>query len=332
MKQFLVILLFAFNFVIPNYVFGWGEQGHHVLCEAATRLVKDENLSAFLQKKNHMLGHLCNIPDINWKKDPNIPNYDIINSYAHGMNFDKVYGPIKNIPTDFELIKIDLVQKNLDPYRNGSLWWRAKQFYSIAVEMGSKLSNLAPGSSESNEFIKQMMINMGLLGHFVGDASMPLHNSADYDAWESDHGGLHTYFETDSVSATDLDLVYDVYAKARKFNDKNFLPDFLLNMKNISIQATDELETLFKRDPMIEKSKIMKDEFGKTIKIEAKRESFEKGARVYRKLIIQQLAISAAYLAHFWDDIYIKAGKPDLSKFNLKNQYPLEIPVVPLNY
>ncbi len=327
------LLLITFMFALsPQSVFGWGEQGHHILCEAATRLVKNPELATFLQKKNHMMGHLCNIPDINWKRDPNLPGYDIINSYAHGMNFDKVYGPIRNVPTDFDNIKKDLIEKNLDPYRKGSLWWRARQFYLNAISSGKKAAESDVKTNEGNELIKQMMIEMGIMGHFVGDASMPLHNSADYDAWESEHGGLHTYFETEAVSATDLDLVYDVFSKARKFNEKQFVSDFIDNMKNISIQATDQMETLFKKDPILEKSKIIKDELGKTTKIEAKRESSDRGARVYRKLIIQQLALSAAYLAHFWDDIYIKAGKPDLSKFNLKNQYPLEIPVVPLNY
>ena len=266
--------------LVPQLSFGWGEQGHHILCEAATRLVKNENLKNFLQKKNHLMGHLCNIPDINWKREPKIPNYDIINSYSHGMNLDKIYGHIKNVPTDFDEVKQKLHDLNLDPYRKGTLWWRAQQFYSEAIKNGNLAAKSDSKSNIANELLFQMMVNMGLMGHFVGDASMPLHNSADYDAWESGHGGLHAFFETDSVSARDLDLVYDVYSKAKHFDSDLFVTDFLENMKSISVEAFDSIETLLDKDPIKAKSMMVTNPNGTVSKTPGQRETADRGAKV----------------------------------------------------
>ncbi|MSP17937.1 MAG: hypothetical protein EXR74_00005, partial [Bdellovibrionales bacterium] len=91
---------------------------------------------------------------------------------------------------------------------------RAEQFYQRAVQ-GVRLAKAAEFPDKNqlkeiahpyNQGIFEFIVNVSLLGHYVGDASMPYHNTIDYDGWEKGRGGIHAYYESFSVEAMGLDL------------------------------------------------------------------------------------------------------------------------------
>src|SRR5581483_7192449 len=67
---------------------------------------------------------------------------------------------------------------------------------------------------EVNMSLRSMLIAMGIMGHFVGDAGQPFHNSADYNGKESGHYGIHSYYETEIVDQIPASLQGEVYAAA----------------------------------------------------------------------------------------------------------------------
>ena len=67
-RSFLIILsAMLILFSSPRPAHAWGGRGHNTICEAAAFLVKNKELKEFLQLRPHIMGHLCNIPDIQWK-------------------------------------------------------------------------------------------------------------------------------------------------------------------------------------------------------------------------------------------------------------------------
>ena len=42
-----------------------------------------------------------------------------------------------------------------------------------------------------NQGTHQMLTNMGVMGHFVGDLGQPFHNTTDHDGYAAGHGGIH---------------------------------------------------------------------------------------------------------------------------------------------
>ena len=90
--------LFAiFILLNTSLAFGWGERGHHVICEVASRLVKEPALARFLKSKGHQLGHVCNLHDVQWKSLGAIAKSG---DAAHFMDPENLNYEISKVPTE----------------------------------------------------------------------------------------------------------------------------------------------------------------------------------------------------------------------------------------
>lgn len=173
-----------------------------------------------------------------------------------------------------------------------------------------------------NAKVYEMFVAMGLMGHFVGDAGMPFHNTFDYDGYGKGHGGIHSYYETEVVSEFGPELANEVYKKAQTLKSSSFLKakTTLEKMRELSTLSAKEMEKVLKLDPVLKKSVVLKEK-GMEIKTSAERKSAAIGYKLFRTMIIEEMARSSALLAQLWDEAYIASGKPDLSKYR-SYKYP----------
>lgn len=345
-----ILLFFVFFFSIQN-ANAWGGRGHHTICDAATFLVKNKSLRDYLTTRPQMMGHLCNVPDFYWKslggdvsKWGNPTHY--IDVEITGLKINEVPTDYKKVIADFQgkpnAFKKDATIFSI-PIEFGSIWWRADQFYRRAFSDGENLkASQAPTNSKEeqdenlpyNKFIYSMVVNMGLMGHFVGDMGQPFHSSIDYDGYETGHGGIHSYYEDLGVSAQDYKLTADVVTKAKELQklakatkksaNKNiaFLtaPTVIDRMKALAILSSGEVKEVYKNDPIIKKSEVV-NEKGMSIKKQAERKPIDVAAPKWRPLIVNEMARSAALLALCWDEIYEKIGEPKLAAYK-SYKYP----------
>ncbi len=330
-KHFLLVLLSW-----SALSFGWGERGHHVICEIATRMVTEKGLSKFLRDRGHTLGHVCNLPDSYWR---NLGPISKEGDASHYMNPEKLGYKIFDLPTDFATIvkkagkPATVVADNL-----GTNWWRTDQFFRRARDFAATAKKASPPKDKKeeqdfelpyNSAVFGMMANMGLMGHFVGDSSMPYHNTSDTDGWDSKRGGIHTYYETTSVNAMDVALVKEVESEALRLRAAKLFPppegSVVERMRVLSTKAMEELPQVERADELIAPSEKSPH------KIPAKRPSEEKGAVAFHDIIALQMAKSALLLAAFWDLSYREGGAPSLEGYR-SYQYPLTIEFIPLDY
>ncbi|MBC7456690.1 MAG: hypothetical protein H7235_00310 [Bdellovibrionaceae bacterium] len=343
MKYFFASVIFSITFITQD-TFAWGGRGHDTICQSAVFLVKNKTLKDFLRNKPNMMGHLCNIPDTYWRglapeqtKEGNATHY--IESEALGI-------PLKDMPLDMKALieKYTGTEDKLNPgskirslpHEIGTNWWRANQLFEMSIVEGKKLKDhKAPGNSKEEQsedhpydnHLYNMITYMGLLGHFVGDNGQPLHTNADYDGYETGHGGIHAYYEDLCVSYFDEDLSVKIVAKAKTIEKNSKLNAFtqqktvLENMRALAVASNNEVKDLFKADPIITKS-ILKEEKGMKIKTPAVRKSPEQGQKAFANFIVTEMARSALLLAKMWDDIYVEIGKPDFKAYK-SYRYPL---------
>ena len=289
----------------------WGGRGHALICEAATRLVQDPDLAAFLLTRPHIMGHLCNIPDIFWKSTDEMSK---ASSDSHFVDPELVGKTPATLTTNYAEAAQLVSSATGQPIGRGigTLWWRADQFYRLGSDAAAKAkASPLPTSAEAqlntqpyNEGVYTMMVSMGLLGHFVGDASMPLHNSADYDAAAKGHAGLHSFYEERVVAELPLSLTETVRRKASPLRSDYRTDSVVQRMQRISVRAYSEIDKLVRLD------KITVDANGRVNHAVAK-----EAARVYEPMIVREMADSAAQLAAFWDEMYIKGGRPNLAAY-----------------
>ncbi len=348
MKNNFSPLLFIFFaqliFLAPTQVFSWGGRGHDTACETAVYLVQNKTLKDFLRNKPNMMGHLCNIPDISWRSlDANKTKEGNPTHYVEG---EPIGLALKDLPTDLKAIiekysktdnKINPKAQILSvPHELGTNWWRANQLFDLSVTEGKKLKTLdAPKNSKEeqndnlpyNIALFQMLSHMGVMGHFVGDNSMPFHTSADYDGYAVGHGGIHAYYEDLCVSYFGSNLSSLIEQKSNQIKKTSLIKKMLNEkstlekMKALGIISNDEITKVLKLDPIIKKSEL-KEEKGMKIKTAAERKPAEAGQKIYSALIIEQLARSALLLANLWDQIYIDIGSPELKAYK-SYRYPL---------
>lgn len=350
-KTFLTVMAIVMSITLlkTQTTYAWGGRGHDSICESAVFLVKNKNLKEFLINKPQMMGHLCNIPDIYWKSLP----MELRRHGDSGHYIDpEVLGlAVKDIPTDYKsIVEKYTNSENKEksnakifsvPLEFGSSWWRADQMYRIAIEKGLELKKLkAPSNGKEdqdeelpfNKTFYQMITAMGLMGHFVGDDSQPFHTTSDYDGYAANHGGIHAYYEDSCVSYFGADLHDRIYKKALKLKNTSFLkPATTIDkMKALAEISTKEIKDVLKVDPITAQSTI-KLEHGMSLKIPAQRKPAEVGFKAFEKMQVEQMARSAILLAQLWDEVYDKAGNPEMKAYK-SYKYPLTVDFIMPDY
>ncbi len=327
------LALTVFAMALPGMSLAWGGRGHHTICDAASFLVKEKGLHDYLQAKPHMMGYLCNIPDIYWRDI----DTERVGDATHYVDVELLGIPMKDIPLDYKKIVAEFTDKQNPikpeakiksiPKEFGSNWWRADQFYRRATSMAEKWkAAAAPANSAEeqdnglpfNQYAYDFTVNLGLMGHFVGDNGQPFHSTVDYDGWMSGHGGIHAYYEETLVAAQPEDLTIKVIEKARELQKAEKRHSFMVGdtvtgrMKELALIANSELKKIYDLDKVKKPSSVVVEK-GMSLKTPAERESAEKLAPKFRSLIIQDMARSAALLAKFWDEAYVEVGRPKLT-------------------
>jgi hypothetical protein len=346
-KILLILLLLA-----PSFCFAWGERGHHTICEVAAKLVKSPELASLLKEKTHMMGHVCNVPDIYWR---NLGTVSKSGDATHFLDPENLGYSLNNLPTDYQQILTDkqgkyseVLKKNIDVAEDlGSSWWRYDQFYRRALadektvkELDLKLQNLSkedPSLSDLkdrfNNATVSMITNMGLMGHFIGDASQPYHNTNDYDGWQTNQGGIHAYYETKVVSELPLSLQQEVYDAAIMLaGDQTTNPTTAIEkIRSVSLAGLQDLPRLRALDVVLEPSKVITHPDGSETKTPAKRKNPSETAKDFKAMIINEMALSALGLAQTWDQINLEAGSPSFKSFS-SFKYPLQPDFVAPDY
>jgi len=322
-------ITFLLNFLVSEVAFAWGERGHDLIARlAARRLSSMPDASALhnvMLKKEHMLGHLANVPDIVWRNG----SKDVValNSSTHYVDVDYLtdqpeLAKMPSTPADAQKIA---ASKNLNLEKDvGTSVWRVQQLFALMVD---SFANAAKEKEEpaTIKHIDQALLYGGIMAHFVGDMAQPLHARKDYDGWLREQGGVHGYYESDVVDSFGLD--WDQEA-AKELNSTNpfktkILP--LLNKKEIqsaddvlkvmwaeSIDSFKEADPLFKIDQ--EKCVQVRSKTD-PIKIPAKRIAAADCATHFRKHIISRVALAADVLSNIWATAWRLGGKPSLAGY-----------------
>lgn len=319
--------------MMSSQAYSWGGRGHNVICMAAVHLVKNPELKEFMKFRPHIMGHLCNVPDVYWKSLP--PEDRKLGDPTHYINPEKLGLKIADIPTDYKKIETDFTGKpsKFDesktlfsvPDEIGSSWWRADQFSRLATEYAKQAKEATPpkGYNEEqnnelpyNKAVNQMMISMGLMGHFIGDMSQPFHNTSDHDGYAANHGGIHSYYEEGAVAAFGADLEARIVKQAQSWKSQKFIEkaNVIENCRALCEISASEIKDVLKADKVLKPSSVTIDK-GMSLKKAAERKPATEMFKGFEPLIVREMARSALLLAHSWDQAYKAGGEPQLNKY-----------------
>lgn len=327
-----VFLVPAFSFFFSAKSLAWGGRGHSTICEAAPFLVKEKELKKFLTMRPHIMGHICNLPDTQWK---NISG-DIraVGDPLHYIDPEILGFTPQTLPLDLDKLKKEFTGKQSKMDKDvkiysvtrqlGSVYWRVDQLMNKLMALNKDFKDAKVPQNWSEEQDMEMPFNKatyafmttaGILGHYIGDMAQPFHDTADHDGYYSGHGGIHYYYEEGVVGELDGDLLSKVIKKAKGQKHAEWLKGtYLERMRAFSTAAFKDIEKIKKLDPIIKKSEV-KTEKGMKVKTPATRKDAALVAKKFEPLIVTHMARAAWMTAQLWDEAYRALGKPQLSAY-----------------
>ena len=182
--------------------FGWGPLGHRIVAETAALLVADDlpaTWGPLLARHRFELGVYAFLPDASFRHQDGAGGK--IEAPSHYLNLDDA---------------------RADGDVRGGVDRRVAQFLELAEAQFGDVRKPAGGYQRGALAVGDArriflgLYDLGVMAHYSGDASMPLHATADWDGVALGEGGIHFYFESDCVNTLEPALAADVLASARK--------------------------------------------------------------------------------------------------------------------
>lgn len=174
LKTGLCILLFSLLATKEGY--SWGFAAHSTINKLAVALLPQPLLNFFMPYQSYLSEHAV---------DPDKRRYiDSLEASRHyiDLEFYESQLPLDTIPHFWKSALTKYGQKHLNDF--GSLPWQIQR----------SMWKLRIAFCEKN--LQKILQNAAELGHYVADAHVPLHTTANYDGQLTQQRGIHALWET----------------------------------------------------------------------------------------------------------------------------------------
>lgn len=230
--------------LIPGSALSWGEKGHLMINRLAIETA-GRDLPEFMRTSAAQLIYNAYEPD-RWREEAGTPMNE---AQAPDHFFDsELWGEIATIgPNRYDFLA-KLVEKKADLAKVGYLPYAIVENYGRLRNAFRRYRNAQ--TPEDREAARVNAIYYaGLLGHYVGDGSMPMHLSIHYNGWAEGVANpknfttdrmLHGRYETAFVNAALQDAqVRPLVQRPRRLND------VFAATKDYLAQTFSELEPMY---------------------------------------------------------------------------------------
>lgn len=289
------LLIAIFASAIGFLTLSWGIVGHERINKAAV-MALPQSLQVFFYNHIDFITQEASVPDIrkyalNYKDENPRHYFDMEN-----------FGAVDSIPQTLEAAKKKYDAKFLND--NGILPWYIE-------DMMVKLTKAFKDKNRA-----EILFLAADLGHYIGDAHMPLHTSANHDGQLSDQKGIHSLWESRlpelfaknyKLNVPQAQYYQDVHkATWDMINDTHSLAQPLLDIDK-KLRTTTPEGQVFKMDA---DGKVLKSKYNTAVF------SDEYAKKLHEQLngmVESQMKKAITATASFWYTAWVNAGKPDLS-------------------
>ncbi len=249
----------------------WGKTGHEAVNRLSIDAIPGELRAFYLIHVDDIVRHAM-APD-------HAKNSDPAERPRHFLDID-MYGdyPFTELPEDYEAAKAKFGEATL--IGRGIVTWQIERTYN----------DLATAFKENN--LDDVLRYSAWLGHYVGDAHVPFHTTANHDGQLTGQKGLHGYFESRLLDKyVSLDEIKP--AQGQKFTDKPHKLAFRWVRESYSY-----LQPLLDADAA---------NGGKN-----KKRNLAGFAKIAKPIAVDRLTKGCSRVAGFWYSAWVEAGKPPL--------------------
>lgn len=297
-----VVLLVTLLLSVPSLLFAWGAWSHQRINRAAI-LALPPAMRTFFYNHADFLTEEAVLPDARKYVIGDRAEFarHFINPEAYNL------GPLAQFPRTWAEAQTRFDAATLE--KNGTLPWYIEQ-------MMAKLTRAFKNGRKD-----EALFLAADLGHYLGDAHMPLHTTLNHDGQLTDQKGIHSFFEGQLPEMFGKDYNFRV-REARYIDDpvaetwaimqRSFATaDTLLRLEK-ELHGNLTAANVYQLDAQ---GAIRKNQFGDTYY------ATEYATNYHQKLnhmVERQLRAATVATADYWYTAWVNAGKPDLGKLDSK--------------
>lgn len=209
LKTRLLIALFVTGLSLPILFaptsYGWGEEGHRYINRVAAERLPDD-MPAFFKQASARLSFLGPEPD-RWRDSKELYKaLTEVNGPDHFIDIDKTEN-FEGLPNDRYQYADWLRQNGKEPKDIGFLPYSILEGYQ-KMQVLFRLWRDPQHAAEREQIEQNIIYYGGVLGHYVADASQPLHVTIHFNGWSASSNPenytrepLHWRFEGEYVKA-----------------------------------------------------------------------------------------------------------------------------------
>lgn len=283
-KSILALILLA-----PSLCFAWGRRGHQTVAEIASILASEDPTAPYLKSRSFDFGYYANVPDFIWKK-PSTYKFEKPEHFMDMEIFEREFKKKPEIKDPFSLSRKEFEKAFPNVHADaGRAFWRIRELNDQLEFVTKKLRALPSGDEVSpvrRLLQENWFLTAGVMAHYFGDLSQPLHVSENYDGNLTHQTGIHSYFEDEMVDELYPQIQVDVEKLAKKqwpeFKKKNANKPVLDILKELATKSNKRIEPLLAIDKKIG------------------RKDNKKAAAAYKQMITECLADGSLALAEIY--------------------------------
>lgn len=275
---------------LPLTCSAWGEKGH-VIVNTLAIAASASKLPEFMDASRSDLIYNANEPDY-WREESRSP-MNVAQAPDHFFD-SELWGPIATIDSDRYKFMEKVAAKKVELARIGYLPYAIVESYGRLVSAFRHWRNAkTPAAREAAR--ANAVHYAGVMGHYAGDASQPMHMSVNYNGWLENvpnpnnytkDRGLHSRYETGYVNAA-----IEVATVRPKVQPPQRLGDVFESIKQHLILGFADLEPMYQ----LEKT----GEFNP-------QQPRPKGT----EFIAAEIARAATMLSNLWYTAWLESGEP----------------------
>lgn len=288
----ILVAIMAALLLLPSLVSAWGFYGHRLINRSAVYLLPPEMMVLYKPNIEFLAEHAV---------DPDKRRY-AVNGEAprHYIDLDR-YGfyPYTDLPRKWD----EAIQKFSEDtiLAHGTVpWWTQTMLFRLTEAFRAK-----------NQFA--ILRISAEIGHYIGDAHVPLHACSNYNGAQTDQAGIHGFWES-RIPELFAEREYDFFIGKAAYIERP--GEFIWERVLESAAASD---TVLKTEAVLnarfspDRKYAYEERLGKTI-----RQYSTAYSRAYSDMlngmVERRMRQTIFAVASFWYTAWVNAGQPDLRK------------------
>lgn len=293
----------SFLIALTPMLLSWGTFGHEHINRAAVLAIPSSPLQNFFYNHIDFITQESTVPDLR--------KYTLKDRSENPRHFIDLenFGSMDSMPSNLAEAKKKYDDKFLQD--NGMLPW-------YIMDMMDKLTKAMKDKRKT-----EILFLAADLGHYIGDAYMPLHTTVNHDGQATNQNGIHSFWESQ---------LPELFGDAYNFNvgEAKYIDNVEKETWNIISSSHSLMDELFKtesdlyktydKDKVYQKNKnnsIVKTRYNQKIHSAEYSKAYHDNLK---GMVEKQMRGACASTSGYWYTAWVNAGKPDLSMLDPADQ------------